>query len=68
MMFVWIVIVDIEHWEICEHCKWLNIVLMLKEYLLNWSEISNCYTYNVHHGQIKSIWFSCRDIHNTAMV
>ena len=38
-MFVWIVIVDIEYWEICELCEWLNIVLMLKEYLSKWSEM-----------------------------
>ena len=37
-MFEWIVIVDIEHWEIWERYEWLNIVLMLKEYLLKWSE------------------------------
>ena len=31
MMFVLIVIVDIEHREICERCEWLNNVLI--EYL-----------------------------------
>ena len=29
-MFVGIVIVDIEHWKICERCEWLNILLMLQ--------------------------------------
>ena len=37
MMFLWIVFVDVEHWEICERCEWLNIVLMLVEYILNFS-------------------------------
>ena len=51
MMFVWIVLVDAEHWEICEHCEWLNIVLMVIEYLLDRNEIK--IVLQSRHGQIK---------------
>ena len=35
MMFFGIVIVDVEHCVVCERCEWLNIVLMLIEYILH---------------------------------
>ena len=48
VMFVSIVIVDVEHREICERCEKLNIMLMLIEYLLNRNDnISNYFTMSV---------------------
>ena len=44
VMFMWIDIVDVEHWEICERCKWLNTVLILIEYILIRNDISNYFT------------------------
>ena len=40
--------VDIEHWKFCERFEWLNIVLVLIEYILNISDtISKCFTLSV---------------------
>ena len=44
-MSVWIVFVDVDRWKICERCEWLNIVLIVIEYLSNRNDnISNCLT------------------------
>ena len=47
MMFVWLVIFRVEHWENCERCEWLNIVLLMMEYLLKRNDISNCFTMSI---------------------
>ena len=59
-MFVRIVFVDVLHWEICERFEWLNIVLMLWEYLSKRNDNIQQLFYNALHGQIKPILTKCR--------